>query len=70
MYDIVGEGGRDVILGGRDPLPGCDLIDKVGDGDLAFGGGVVGAFRFKGFPIRLAYFDLRLATRAPAGRFQ
>ncbi len=44
-----------------------DLIDRVGDGDLALSGGVAGAFRFKGFPSRLAYFDLRLAIRTPAG---
>ncbi len=70
MCDVVGEGDRDFILGGIGPLPRIDLIDRVGDGDLALSGGVAGAFRCKGLPCMLAYFDLRLATRTPAGRFQ
>jgi hypothetical protein len=68
MCDIVGEGDRDFIRGGGIPLPGCDLIDRVGDGDLV-GEGFIRAFLCKGFPCKLAYFDL-CRDRIPVGRFQ
>ncbi len=68
MHSIVGEGDRDFALVGRIPILCGDLIDGVGDGDLG-GGGTAGDFLCKGL-LMLAYFDLRLDARAPAGRFQ
>ncbi len=67
MCDIVGEGDQDFIRGGGIPLPGSDLIDRVGDGDLV-GGGFAWAFLCEGFLFKLAYFDL-CRDRIPTGRF-